>query len=182
MHVRERHSTIDQDWSVAGQGKQRKRGRAASSGGGVTSASDSDSSKPPPRKQAPHHQGSTRASRPTSTHEHQAKTVLNAAIAPSAPSISKADHAVASVKSEQATPSQEPAKADEAAQLSSLGDTPKQQTDLQQQETPQQPVQEPVQEPGKQPEHEPAQQSNQHTGQQPDLQAPTKETTTHIPV
>ena len=151
----------DPAWTVAGQGKNNKRGRNASSGGGITSASDSDSPHHPPRKQALHHQGSNPPPRSTPTVAQQAKTDLNAVAVLSAPSTSKADPAVAPADTEQATSSQKPAKAVEATQTSSSGDTPGQQTDLPQQETKQ---------PPKQPAQQPAQQLIS--------QAPAGETTT----
>ncbi|KAK3836039.1 MAG: hypothetical protein JOS17DRAFT_788121 [Linnemannia elongata] len=139
-----------QEWSVAGQGRNKKRGRVASSGGGVTSASDSDSSKPPPRKQAPPNQESSRSSRPTPIAVQQTKTDLNAtAVLPAIP-ITKADLAVAPATTEQATSPQKSADAVGASQLSSLGDAPEQRTVPQQQETIHQPEQQTGQQPAPQ--------------------------------
>ncbi|KAF9119186.1 hypothetical protein BG015_006409, partial [Linnemannia schmuckeri] len=136
------------------------RGREAFSGGGITSASDSDSSKPPPRKQAPKHQGSNHNSHPTSIAAPQAKPDSNSAASPSA---------IAPTRTVEAAPSQEPAKAVKVTQLSSLGDTPKQETGPKQQETEQHPEQPESEQPSKQQKtQQPPKQ--QETEQQPKQQ------------
>ncbi|KAG0052982.1 hypothetical protein BGZ90_006327, partial [Linnemannia elongata] len=139
-------SFTETEWQMAGRGKN-KRSRNASSGGGNTSASDSDSPKPPPRKQAPQHQGSTRAPHPKSSAAQQTKSPaaqqtksdLNVAVAISTSSFTKADPAVAPAETAEVASTQEPAQAVAAAQSATLGDTPDQQSELQQQETEQQP-------------------------------------------
>ncbi|KAG0292063.1 hypothetical protein BGZ97_005709 [Linnemannia gamsii] len=152
------------EWTEVKRGKNKKRSRNAFSGGGVTSASDSDSPKPPPRKQAPHYQGSNLASFPKLMDAPKAKKDINSTASSATPTTS--------AKSEEAPPVQKVAKADEATQMSSLGDTPEQGTDLQQQETEQQPGQQPEQQPvqqetERQPEQQPEQ---QETKRQPEQQ------------